>query len=604
MEFLVAGFAVIIVFIIYSIYQEKALKKIHLAKIKEQWGDVPAQEYTAEKFESLKTYYLSVRNNRSDVDDITWNDLDMDEIFMLMNNTQTSIGEEYLYALLRKPSLSGEELAERNRLIKFFQEQEEERLQVQMKLYPVGKQTVISVYEYINRLGEREVKSNLPHYLMILGLLASIGIIFIYPPAGGILTLAMIVNNIIQYYKEKAQIENYFMLVAYICRLLDSTKAICNMDIPALKAYTDSLTKDCEAFKTFQKGSSWVTPKQPSGSFFDALFDYVRMLTHIDLIRYNQLLAFFKANRPTLNRIYANIGFLDSMTAAASFRELLPYYCEPMLKTTSKYEAKSMPEREARSTLKQETELTPGNEPKPTPGSEQKSTQQRGLRDEKPQLAAEALYHPLIAEPVPNSIRENRSVLITGSNASGKSTFIKTLAINAILAQTIYTSTSRSYEASYFFIYSSMALRDNIFSKESYYMVEIKSLKRILDVINEDIPVLCFIDEVLRGTNTLERIAASSRILADIAGRNALVFAATHDIELTQILENYYSNYHFQERIEDNAVLFDYKLYGGKAVSKNAIKLLDMLKFPKQITEAAEISAEKFLQTGEWGRIE
>ncbi len=585
MGFLAFAFAVIVAFIIYSIYQEKALKKMHLHKLKEQWGDVPTQEYTAEKFESLKAYYLSIRDNRSDVDDITWNDLDMDDIFMLMNNTQTSIGEEYLYALLRKPSLSGEELAERSRLVKFFQEREEERISVQMKLYPVGKQTVISVYEYINRLGEKEVKSNLPHYLMILGLLASIGIIFIYPPAGGLLTLAMIVNNIIQYYKEKAQIENYFMLVAYIYRLLDGTKALCNMDIPELKAYTDSLKKDCEAFKTFQKGSSWVTPKQPSGSFFDALFDYVRMLTHIDLIKYNQLLTFFKANRTTLNRIYANIGFLDSMTAAASFRELLPYYCEPVLK----HGPSTIPEQEL----------------KPLSGHGLPTTYAQGIKkDGKPQLEAEALYHPLIEEPIPNSIREDQSVLITGSNASGKSTFIKTLAINAILAQTIYTSTSRSYESSYFFIYSSMALRDNIFSKESYYMVEIKSLKRILDVINEDTPVLCFIDEVLRGTNTLERIAASSRILADIAGRNALVFAATHDIELTQILENYYSNYHFQERIEDNAVLFDYKLYEGKAVSKNAIKLLDMLQFPKKITEEAEISAEKFLQTGEWGRID
>jgi DNA mismatch repair ATPase MutS len=148
-----------------------------------------------------------------------------------------------------------------------------------------------------------------------------------------------------------------------------------------------------------------------------------------------------------------------------------------------------------------------------------------------------------------------------------------------------------------------MALRDNIFSKESYYMVEIKSLKRILDRVNNDIPILCFIDEVLRGTNTLERVAASSRILSHLARRNTLVFAATHDIELTHILENDYSNYHFQERIEANEILFDYKLYQGKAVSKNAIKLLDMLKFPREITTSAEAAAEDFLKKGEWSKI-
>ncbi|MDF2510287.1 MAG: hypothetical protein K0S04_153 [Herbinix sp.] len=565
MGFLVAILVGMIVFIIYSIYQGKNFKKLLMIRLKEQWGAVPEQEYSAEMFESLKAYYLSIRDAQTDVDDITWNDLDMDDVFMLMNNTQTSIGEEYLYAFLRKPSFSDEELAERNRLMKFFADNEEKRLNVQSKLFPMGKQTVISVYEYINRLGEKEVKSNLPHYLMILGLLASVGIIFIYPPVGGILTLAMIVNNIIQYYKEKALIENYLMLVAYIYRLLDGTKAIYNMNIPEIKTYTDNLKKDSATFKAFQKGSSWVTPKNPSGDFFSAILDYVRMLTHIDLIKYNQLLQFFKNHRDTLNRIYTNIGFLDSIIAAASFRELLPFYCEPVLKHTPKHGTST---------------------------------------DDKLGISAKDLYHPLIGQPIANSISEDRSVLITGSNASGKSTFIKTLAINAILAQTIDTSTSRSYEASYFIIYSSMALRDNLFNKESYYMVEIKSLKRILNVINDDIPVLCFIDEVLRGTNTLERIAASSRILADIARKNALVFAATHDIELTQVLEKHYSNYHFQERIEDHEVLFDYKLYEGKAVSKNAIKLLDMLKFPKEITAAAEASAEEFLVSGEWGRIE
>jgi DNA mismatch repair ATPase MutS len=244
------------------------------------------------------------------------------------------------------------------------------------------------------------------------------------------------------------------------------------------------------------------------------------------------------------------------MIAAASFRKLIYYYCEP--------------------------ELT---------------------KSEKPFLSAKDLYHPLLETPVTNSISENRSVLLTGSNASGKSTFIKTLAINAILSQTIYTATATSYQGSYFMIYSSMALRDNIFSNESYYIVEIKSLKRILDHINPEIPMLCFIDEVLRGTNTLERIAASSRILNTLAMENALVFAATHDIELTNILEKNFSNYHFQERIEENQVLFDYKLHLGKAVSKNAIKLLAMLGYPHEIIDSAEQAAQDFLSSGEWSNL-
>ena len=227
-------------------------------------------------------------------------------------------------------------------------------------------------------------------------------------------------------------------------------------------------------------------------------------------------------------------------------------------------------------------------------------------------------------------------MLLTGSNASGKSTFLKTIAINAIFAQTIYTCLADTYTSRFFRVFSSMALQDNIQGSESYYIVEIKSLKRIIDaaggadteidaqnvaetdtatdtetetVENADtaatnpythVPVLCFIDEVLRGTNTVERIAASSRILQALAHKNALCFAATHDIELTTILENTYANYHFQEEVSDNDVQFDYQLHKGRATSRNAIKLLGIIGFNKEITDEATGAARAFEETGAW----
>ena len=135
---------------------------------------------------------------------------------------------------------------------------------------------------------------------------------------------------------------------------------------------------------------------------------------------------------------------------------------------------------------------------------------------------------------------------------------------------------------------------------ESYYIVEIKSLKRILDCSNEEVPLLCFIDEVLRGTNTLERIAASSTILSKLAKNHCICFAATHDLELTSILEDWYLNYHFQEQITDGDILFDYQLYEGKSNSRNAIKLLGLLGYPDDIIESSQASCEAFTQTGVW----
>ena len=129
-----------------------------------------------------------------------------------------------------------------------------------------------------------------------------------------------------------------------------------------------------------------------------------------------------------------------------------------------------------------------------------------------------------------------------------------------------------------------MALRDDLENSESYYIVEIRSLQRILDKVKESkVPVLCFIDEVLRGTNTLERIASSSEILAYLAGKGAMCFA---------------------EHVDEEDVLFDYRLREGAANTRNAIKLLNMIGYDKVITYNAEKQARDFLKNGLWKETE
>ncbi len=217
-------------------------------------------------------------------------------------------------------------------------------------------------------------------------------------------------------------------------------------------------------------------------------------------------------------------------------------------------------------------------------------------------LSAEQLYHPLIDHPVKNSISADGGVLLTGSNASGKSTFLKTVALGALMAQTLHMALAERYCAPLYRIYSSMSLRDDLESGESYYIVEIKSLKRILDARKEDSPrpVLCFVDEVLRGTNTVERIAAATQILVSLTGEGIQCFAATHDIELTELLSGLYRNYHFEEEIRDGDILFNYTLREGRANSRNAIRLLEIMGYDQTIIQKAQRQAEDFLQKGIW----
>ena len=175
------------------------------------------------------------------------------------------------------------------------------------------------------------------------------------------------------------------------------------------------------------------------------------------------------------------------------------------------------------------------------------------------------------------------------------------MAINGILSQTIGIACGENFKMSEGLIYSSMALRDDLESNESYYIVEIKSLKRILDVAaNGRKPVMCFIDEVLRGTNTVERIAASSVILEKLSRMNTICFAATHDIELTKLMEGSYKNYHFEEEVAKDDVLFNYSLKTGPATTRNAIKLLKVIGYDSQVIKSASERAENFLNTGSW----
>lgn len=296
-----------------------------------------------------------------------------------------------------------------------------------------------------------------------------------------------------------------------------------------------------------------------SGNLFDSLFDYVRILFHVDLIKLGTMIREVRKYEKELLEIYHIIGFLDSMLAIASYRAGVKEYTLPVFHK----------------------------------GDCQESIQSMRIK---------GLYHPLVCNPVKNDVTTKKCMLLTGSNASGKSTFIKAVAINVLFAQTIHTVLANSYDACFFRLYSSMALRDDIMSKESYFIVEIKSLKRIFTALQDSskAPVLCFVDEILRGTNTVERVAASSQLLQALSKEKAMCFAATHDIELTYLLEESFENYHFEEQLSAGDISFDYRLRGGRADSRNAIRLLSMIGFEQDLVQKAQERVETFLEKGIW----
>ena len=146
-----------------------------------------------------------------------------------------------------------------------------------------------------------------------------------------------------------------------------------------------------------------------------------------------------------------------------------------------------------------------------------------------------------------------------------------------------------------------MAVEDDIFEGDSYFVAETKSVKRVLDFAETSVPCLCFIDEILKGTNTIERIAASSSMIHWLNKYPSLAFVATHDIELTEILKESCDNVHFEEQVtKEQGVTFDYRLKQGPATSRNVIQLLHVLNYPKSVVEQAKREADYFDEHRTW----
>lgn len=545
-------FAVLAVFIyIKSIYDRRNRKKKFRDKMKKNWGKANDREYNQQEWDKLVQYFYLCPPEGFVIDDITWNDLDMDRVFRQMNYTNSSIGEEYLYALLRTPVSEKEELSRRDEIIRYFAENEPARLMMQEIFANMGRTRKISVIGYLTQFKELEVHSPLRYIVRQAALLLSVAGMFVLPSVAIVALIVVIGWNVVTYYKEKREIGCYLEAFSYISNVLDKAYLFAEVKDAKLKVYTDEIVKTADALKKFRRGKGLLkSGSDLSGGPGDVLMDYVRLLFHVDLQQFYKMLGELYAHEKELMDLYRQTGWLESMLAIACYRQYLGDWTVPELRTDSG-------------------------------------------------IIAQEVYHPLIANPVRNSIKTRTGVLLTGSNASGKSTFLRTMAINSLFAQTIDTVCAKQFVMPFARIYSSMALQDNLRGEESYYIVEIKSLKRILDDTC-GMPVLCFVDEVLRGTNTVERIAASSEILSDLAKENVYCFAATHDIELTALLEHSYGSYHFSERVENGEVVFDYKLRDGRATSRNAIRLLEIMGYSSGIVERAQKRAQHFLDTNKW----
>ena len=532
-------------FIIGNILRNIKFKKITIKYLNSSYGKKPSNS-SKTNFDFLGKYYKErinyEKSNHNYIDNITWNDLDMNTVFKRINYTKTTLGETYLYYKLKKINYNKLETEKIENLISIFEKNCNLRNTIGLNLMKISKFNNETLINFIYNPMQKGIDKFYIYPVLSIVFIISILLSCFNIKIGFILLFLSFCTNAIFYQKGKIQLQDNIYALNYLftnISICNKFTKIINDDFNQYKTNIKNILKKCKNLSKARFFNSMISDKD-SASFDAHMFlELFRMFFMTQIISYEIILKILHKNTNNFLEIYKIIAEIDVALSICYYRKSLKNYCIPTFTKEATFKCKN-------------------------------------------------LYHPLVDNCIENSIHIKNGCIFTGSNASGKSTFIKSIALNIILSQNINTSLCSEYIGKFSKVVTSMSIKDNVLNGDSYFIAEIKSLKRLLDSTKDNIYIIAFVDEILKGTNTLERIAASTALLKYASKcDNITILTATHDMEITELLNDCYTNYHFSENIIDNNIYFDYKLKEGPSNTTNALKLLEIMDFDSEIINTA-----------------
>ena len=524
--------------------RHKTLKTQHY--LRESWGKEERRERDFSEIGSLFEYAeAGVPGN---IDRQTWDDLDLGQVYHRLDRTLTNPGEAVLYHIIRTPLYDSKKLLERALLIRFFQDNAAVREELRFTLHRLGKQES----NYITPLLWDELPPLNPlrplFTLLALVSLLSLAAPFLWGVGAFFIIVTLFGINYWVHYKVKRSFFYHLPAISYLGALLRTAPKIASLKLPGGEKYREQLRAAAGASRKIFRHTRFLS-SEAAASDIDILLEYLKVFFLLEVRGFYAALREIEKQRTHLQAIYLRIGELDAFQSIASYRAGLDGYVEPEFVSSRAY------------------------------------------------LSVKEIRHPLLDNAVPNSIEmKEQGVLITGSNMSGKTTFLRTIGVNAVLAQSIYTCLASSYVSSFFKIGASLGKPDSLAEGKSLYYMEAERLLALVNATGDPtVSSLCLIDEVLSGTNYIERIAAAEAILSYLAAKNALVIVATHDLDLAVKLKDAYRCYHFTDRVGRDGLYFDYILKEGITTTRNAIRLLEYMEYPEEIVAAATSGVSLYL---------
>jgi Mismatch repair ATPase (MutS family) len=487
------------------------------------------------------------------VDDETAADLELDEVFKKIDRTLTTPGQSLLYALLRSSPATEAEWNRRVMRTRYYRERPELRAKLRRLLAKVGKQppsggdAAAMLFVDFPDFGLGKYRP------LILAWITLVVASFFTPVFWGARAFFLVIAplgivNLVAYAKTTGQISAFTQALHYIGLM----SAFCRRAKSKLSdALGDSgeLARLAELYpqvRGVERPATFLKPRNSfGGDLSDAALMYLKVFLLAELASYLKVAAIVRGKNEALRSLYETLGELDAFCALAELEE------------------------------EEDTGLAL---------AELKTGERR--------IEATDATHPLVEDCVPVSFELDRGVVLTGTNMSGKSTFLRTLGINQVLATSLGIAYAGHFATDLFLVASSIRSEDNRAAGKSRYLAEAERLLSLIAAVRSgDPPVLALIDEILNGTNSQDRIAASIAILRSAAGRGSIVVAATHDLEIAQELQGLYAPYYFSEIVDDESFSFDYKLHEGIVDRKNALRILKLIGFGEEVLEPTAASA-------------
>lgn len=491
---------------------------------------------------SLYHEYRSAREAEYLLSQKTWDDLNLDDFFEWADCTSSCVGRQYLYDLLHYNRLS--EVAGQEDVIRKLSADKELRRSIQadlQKLDGPDAYTIASLFSISHPVYS-------PRFYRLLCVLQFVpfvllGMVYITSSLYvlGLLCVSVLVNMVL-HYRSKARIQGYFFSVPQLWKMLKQADRLVKNPLCAsvhrgIQDTLDALQPLRKKLSIFRFSIGLESDMAIIAYFFTEI---VNVFFLREVIPVSKAFFLLQGRQKQIEEVFRFFGLVDVLCSVSALRDGLPGYVLP--------------------------EPCIGNET----------------------FHAEGLYHPLIENCVPNDITlRGKSVLITGSNMSGKTTFIRAVGLNLLSAQVLHTCFARSFRFPIDMALSSaIHLEDSLMEGKSFFLQEVQTVREMLEA-GKECGQFFLLDELFKGTNTTERIAIAKAVLSALMRQNNIVFVSTHDIELASLLEDEYELYHFCECIADNTLSFDYKLKPGPVTERNAIRIIEMCGYPQEVVREA-----------------